>query len=121
MLDPISPTVGLWPRSRPDPLGDYVGALGVVVELGASLALPGHGEPIADPAGRAPTSVVSDSTSCQPVASESARSRSVFAAERSARLKAGLWSAAMAGAWDTSMQRAISRDWNVRMSREWVT
>ena len=53
VLDPISPTVGLWPRSRPDPLGDYVGALGVVVELGASLALPGHGEPIADPAGRA--------------------------------------------------------------------
>ncbi len=53
VLDPISPTVGLWPRSRPDPLGDYVGALAAVVELGPSLALPGHGEPIADPVGRA--------------------------------------------------------------------
>ena len=27
LLDRISPTVGLWPRSRPDPLGDYLGAL----------------------------------------------------------------------------------------------
>ena len=53
VLDPISPTVGLWPRSRPDPLGDYVGALRVVVELGPTLALPGHGEPIADPVRRA--------------------------------------------------------------------
>ena len=25
LLDRISPTVGLWPRSRPDPLGDYLG------------------------------------------------------------------------------------------------
>ena len=49
----ISPTVGLWPRSRPDPLGDYIGALDATVELGPTLALPGHGEPIADPVGRA--------------------------------------------------------------------
>ena len=27
ILDPISPTVGLWPASRPDPLGDYLEAL----------------------------------------------------------------------------------------------
>ena len=27
ILDRISPTVGLWPASRPDPLGDYLGAL----------------------------------------------------------------------------------------------
>ena len=53
VLDPISPTVGLWPRSRPDPLGDYVGALRAVVELGPTFALPGHGEPIADPVRRA--------------------------------------------------------------------
>jgi glyoxylase-like metal-dependent hydrolase (beta-lactamase superfamily II) len=53
VLDPISPTVGLWPRSRPDPLGDYVGALEAVVELAPTLALPGHGEPIGDPVGRA--------------------------------------------------------------------
>ena len=53
VLDPISPTVGLWPRSRPDPLGDYLAALEVTIALDARVALPGHGEPIADPAGRA--------------------------------------------------------------------
>lgn len=53
VLDPISPTVGLWPRSRPDPLGDYLGALEATIELDARLALPGHGEPIHEPAARA--------------------------------------------------------------------
>lgn len=53
VLDPITPTVGLWPESRPDPLGDYLGALEAVGELAPSIALPGHGEPIADPPGRA--------------------------------------------------------------------
>ncbi|MCZ7590355.1 MAG: MBL fold metallo-hydrolase [Gaiella sp.] len=49
VLDPISPTVGLWPRSRPDPLGDYLSALEAVIALDARIALPGHGDPIADP------------------------------------------------------------------------
>jgi len=53
LLGRISPTVGLWPESRPDPLGDYLGALERTIELGPGLALPGHGEPIADPVGRA--------------------------------------------------------------------
>jgi glyoxylase-like metal-dependent hydrolase (beta-lactamase superfamily II) len=53
VLDPISPTVGLWPASRPDPLGDYLGALEETIRLAPRLALPGHGEPIEDPAGRA--------------------------------------------------------------------
>ena len=53
VLDPISPTVGLWPRSRPDPLGDYLGALEATVALDARVALPGHGEPILDPSARA--------------------------------------------------------------------
>jgi glyoxylase-like metal-dependent hydrolase (beta-lactamase superfamily II) len=53
LLDPISPTVGLWPASRPDPLGDYLDALQVTIELAPAIALPGHGEPIHDPAGRA--------------------------------------------------------------------
>jgi glyoxylase-like metal-dependent hydrolase (beta-lactamase superfamily II) len=53
LLDRITPTVGLWPASRPDPLGDYLAALERTVELGPRLALPGHGEPIADPVGRA--------------------------------------------------------------------
>jgi glyoxylase-like metal-dependent hydrolase (beta-lactamase superfamily II) len=53
VLDPITPTVGLWPESSPDPLGDYLEALETVVVLDPSVALPGHAEPIADPAGRA--------------------------------------------------------------------
>ena len=53
VLDPISPTVGLWPASRPDPLGDYLEALERTIGLAPRLALPGHGEPIDDPAGRA--------------------------------------------------------------------
>ena len=53
VLDRISPTVGLWPASRPDPLGDYLRALERTIELEPRLALPGHGEPIDDPVGRA--------------------------------------------------------------------
>ena len=53
LLDRISPTVGLWPRSRPDPLGDYLEALERTIVLEPRLALPGHGEPLLDPVGRA--------------------------------------------------------------------
>jgi glyoxylase-like metal-dependent hydrolase (beta-lactamase superfamily II) len=53
LLDRITPTVGLWPASRPDPLGDYLAALDRTIELDARLALAGHGEPMDDPAGRA--------------------------------------------------------------------
>ena len=53
LLGRISPTVGLWPESRPDPLGDYLDSLRRTIELAPRLALPGHGEPIEDPVGRA--------------------------------------------------------------------
>jgi glyoxylase-like metal-dependent hydrolase (beta-lactamase superfamily II) len=53
LLGRITPTVGLWPESRPDPLGDYLEALERTIELAPTVALPGHGEPIADPVGRA--------------------------------------------------------------------
>ena len=53
LLDRISPTVGLWPQSRPDPLGDYLDALEETIALEPTLAVAGHGEPIADPSGRA--------------------------------------------------------------------
>jgi glyoxylase-like metal-dependent hydrolase (beta-lactamase superfamily II) len=53
LLGRITPTVGLWPASRPDPLGDYLAALDRTIELDPEIALPGHGEPIEDPAGRA--------------------------------------------------------------------
>src|SRR5262245_38141745 len=53
LLGRITPTVGLWPASRPDPLGDYLAALDRAIELDPEIALPGHGDPIDDPAGRA--------------------------------------------------------------------
>ena len=53
LLPRITPTVGLWPASRADPLGDYLGALRRMEELDPSIALPKHGDPIQDPAGRA--------------------------------------------------------------------
>ena len=53
LLDRITPTVGLWPASRADPLGDYLAALDRTIELAPRIALSGHGEPIGDPAARA--------------------------------------------------------------------
>ena len=53
LLARITPTVGLWPESRPDPLGDYIGALERTIELAPMVAYGGHGDPITDPVGRA--------------------------------------------------------------------
>ena len=53
VLARISPTVGLWPASRADPLGDYLEALDRTIELDPRVALPGHGDVIAEPAVRA--------------------------------------------------------------------
>lgn len=53
LLGRITPTVGLWPASRPDPLGDYLEALEATTVLDARIALPGHGDLLHDPAGRA--------------------------------------------------------------------
>jgi glyoxylase-like metal-dependent hydrolase (beta-lactamase superfamily II) len=53
LLGEITPTIGLYPASRPDPLGDYLASLERAIELAPRVALPGHGDPIDDPAGRA--------------------------------------------------------------------
>jgi len=53
LLPTISPAVGLYPDSLPDPLGDYLASLERTASLGLRLALPGHGEPIEDPTARA--------------------------------------------------------------------
>jgi len=53
LLGKITPTVGLWPASRPDPLGDYLAALERSIEIEPRVALPGHGDVIEDPMGRA--------------------------------------------------------------------
>jgi glyoxylase-like metal-dependent hydrolase (beta-lactamase superfamily II) len=53
LLATISPAVGLYPESRPDPLGDYLASLQRTIELAPRIVYPGHGEPIRDAAGRA--------------------------------------------------------------------
>src|SRR3954454_15364742 len=53
LLQTISPAVGLYPDSRPDPLGDYLASLVRTIELAPRIVYPGHGEPVRDPVGRA--------------------------------------------------------------------
>ena len=53
LLPRISPAVGLYPDSRPDPLADYLDSLRRTAELAPRVVYPGHGDPIEDAAGRA--------------------------------------------------------------------
>ena len=53
LLARITPAVGLYPESRPDPLADYLASLRRTIELRPRVVLPGHGEPILDAARRA--------------------------------------------------------------------
>jgi glyoxylase-like metal-dependent hydrolase (beta-lactamase superfamily II) len=53
LLQTISPAIGLYPESRPDPLGDYLSSLERTIELAPWVVYPGHGEPVRDPAARA--------------------------------------------------------------------
>ncbi len=43
VLATISPHIGTWPESEPDPLGRYLASLGTLATLDVRLALPGHG------------------------------------------------------------------------------
>jgi glyoxylase-like metal-dependent hydrolase (beta-lactamase superfamily II) len=53
ILERISPAIGLFPASRPDPLGDYLESLRLVIELDPRIAYGGHGPPVERPAQRA--------------------------------------------------------------------
>jgi glyoxylase-like metal-dependent hydrolase (beta-lactamase superfamily II) len=53
ILSGITPAIGLYPNSRPDPLGDYFETLDRIEELAPRIAYSGHKEPVTDPAGRA--------------------------------------------------------------------
>jgi glyoxylase-like metal-dependent hydrolase (beta-lactamase superfamily II) len=53
ILAGITPTIGLYPDSRPDPLGDYFASLRRIGELAPRVAYTGHKETVPDPAGRA--------------------------------------------------------------------
>jgi glyoxylase-like metal-dependent hydrolase (beta-lactamase superfamily II) len=53
ILSGITPAIGLYPDSRPDPLGDYFETLDRIEQLAPRIAYTGHKDAIADPAGRA--------------------------------------------------------------------
>ena len=53
ILAPITPAVGLYAESRPDPLGDYLGSLTDIAELDPRVSYGGHGATVDDPAERA--------------------------------------------------------------------
>ena len=53
ILDTITPTVGVYPGGRPDPLADFLHSLAWIADAAPAVAFAGHGEPIRDPAGRA--------------------------------------------------------------------
>ena len=53
ILAGITPAIGLYPRSRPDPLGDYFETLARIESLAPRIAYAGHKDPIPAPAGRA--------------------------------------------------------------------
>jgi glyoxylase-like metal-dependent hydrolase (beta-lactamase superfamily II) len=53
ILGGITPAIGLYPNSRPDPLGDYLQTLDRIVELAPRIAYTGHRDAVGDPAARA--------------------------------------------------------------------
>jgi glyoxylase-like metal-dependent hydrolase (beta-lactamase superfamily II) len=53
LLAPITPAIGLYPESRPDPLGDFRDTLAAIERLAPRISFGGHGDPIADPPARA--------------------------------------------------------------------
>jgi glyoxylase-like metal-dependent hydrolase (beta-lactamase superfamily II) len=53
ILTGITPAIGLYPNSRPDPLGDYLESLRWYEEQAPRVAYTGHRDPVADPAARA--------------------------------------------------------------------
>ncbi|MFI5271954.1 MAG: MBL fold metallo-hydrolase [Ktedonobacterales bacterium] len=52
VLPSITPNIGWYPQSRPNPLGDYFDSLARVRDLPARLVLPGHGLPFTTLANR---------------------------------------------------------------------
>lgn len=53
ILEGITPAIGLYPNSRPDPLGDYLETLARIEQLAPRIAYAGHKRPVSEPAGRA--------------------------------------------------------------------
>jgi glyoxylase-like metal-dependent hydrolase (beta-lactamase superfamily II) len=52
LLTPITPAIGLYPESRPDPLGDFLDSLEQIGALAPRVSYGGHGDPVTSPAER---------------------------------------------------------------------
>jgi glyoxylase-like metal-dependent hydrolase (beta-lactamase superfamily II) len=52
LLTPITPAIGLYPESRPDPLGDFLDSLDRIAALAPRISYGGHGDPVTSPADR---------------------------------------------------------------------
>jgi glyoxylase-like metal-dependent hydrolase (beta-lactamase superfamily II) len=52
LLAPITPAIGLYPESRPDPLGDFLDSLHQIAALAPRISYGGHGDPVTSPADR---------------------------------------------------------------------
>jgi glyoxylase-like metal-dependent hydrolase (beta-lactamase superfamily II) len=52
LLTPITPAIGLYPESRPDPLGDYIETLAALAEVAPRVSYGGHGRSVTSPASR---------------------------------------------------------------------
>jgi glyoxylase-like metal-dependent hydrolase (beta-lactamase superfamily II) len=52
LLTAITPAIGLYPESRPDPLGDYLESLRRLAELAPDVSHGGHGAAVTEPAAR---------------------------------------------------------------------
>jgi glyoxylase-like metal-dependent hydrolase (beta-lactamase superfamily II) len=52
LLTPITPAIGLYPESRPDPLGDYLETLERIAGLAPRISYGGHGESVTEPPAR---------------------------------------------------------------------
>ena len=52
LLTPITPAIGLYPESRPDPLGDYLETLARLARLPLRVSYGGHGKEVSSPAVR---------------------------------------------------------------------
>ena len=53
LLNDITPNVGRWEDTQPDPLGRYLATLRRIDELGPAVVYPGHKRVVEDPAARA--------------------------------------------------------------------
>lgn len=82
VLPRITSNVGLYPRGRPDPLGDFLAALERMKTLKVRRVLPAHGEPFDDCSGRVDQILAHHAQRLDDVMNAIAGGRDAYAAAR---------------------------------------